>query len=359
MVRYGRKGFDTKVQCNQCGLWVTVTTDERDTPKWYCSEQCTTKAAVAAKKKADVKAALIACVKADAEAAEYARAVEAAIAAATEDAATAAAATEDVPAATAAAATEDAATAAAATEDVPAATVAKAELLFAIRVFSSVGDASAQKLLRQVERGRCLCDAKCMDEMPSADFKQFQALSSGAIKLQPTDAKIFRDVCALPGAQCMIDYSTLIYVDLKSSKAPPLDPDCPNMDEISDASDYDEEDDNVRKCSFILHVKRPAAVPPPPSPPMDATTAARGSLSNAVPGLICNLLALEQLAHDCGVQSLDDSLLERMWTLYRPPDVVVAGASSRRRKQRSVVDDETCDEEEEDAPRRRRSIKTQ
>ena len=220
--------------------------------------------------------------------------------------------------------------------------VEKAKLLLAIRVFSSHVDAHAGKRLQHVLKHSCLSDATRLEEMPSDDFQKFEALRSGAVQLDAKDAKTFGDACALPGAARMIEYSTLIYVDLKQQQSAPADPSIPNMDELSGESDWEEEEEEVRGgCSFILPYRRP---PPPPvcggAEDEMAVTASGGGggMSNAIPSLICNLLALEQLAHDCGVAGLDYSLLERMWTLYRPE----AAATGRRRRRQSV---DTTDDE--------------
>jgi hypothetical protein len=220
--------------------------------------------------------------------------------------------------------------------------VEKAKLLLAIRVFSSHVDAHAGKRLQHVLKHSCLSDATRLEEMPSDDFQKFEALRSGAVQLDAKDAKTFGDACALPGAARMIEYSTLIYVDLKQQQSAPADPSIPNMDELSGESDWEEEEEEVRGgCSFILPYRKP---PPPPvcggAEDEMAVTASGGGggMSNAIPSLICNLLALEQLAHDCGVAGLDYSLLERMWTLYRPE----AAATGRRRRRQSV---DTTDDE--------------
>ena len=209
-----------------------------------------------------------------------------------------------------------------------------------------------------------MSDAERSDEMPSNDFQKFEALRSGALHLDAKDARMFKDLCALPAARRMIEYSTLIYVDLKPPAQRPADPD--GLDQLSQASDYEEEEEDAPpKCSFILPATKRVVVPPPP-PIEDAASAAatpggrRGLLSNAIPGLICNLLALEQVAHDCGVQGLDYGLLERVWTLYHQPDAAASSVGSRR-KQRSAAyggdEETTADDDVDYVPRRRRRAK--
>ena len=175
--------------------------------------------------------------------------------------------------------------------------------------------------------------AERFEEMPSDDFRKYEALRSGAIQLGCADAKRFRECCAHPGAQRMIQYSTLIYVDL-----PPGGGVGDSMDELSGASDWeeDEQEESAGRstCSFIM---KPQVLPPPEAP---LPLAARGGLSNAIPSLICNLLALEQLAHDCSLPGLDYGLLERMWALYHPDHEVPASSRRRKRPPSMEADDD-------------------
>lgn len=320
--------------CDACDQYVR-TKKKVLAERFYC-KKCARAAAAAAAEAAAAAAA------AAAEAAACAAVVPVPVAVELSVAAPAAA---EPPVAAVPAAAEPPVPAAAAPAPVapPRHVVEKAKLLLAIRVFSSHVDAHAgRKRLQHVLKHSCLSDATRLEEMPSDDFQKFEALRSGAVQLDAKDAKTFGDACALPGAARMIEYSTLIYVDLKQQQSAPADPSIPNMDELSGESDWEEEEEEVRGgCSFILPYRRP---PPPPvcggAEDEMAVTAAGGGggMSNAIPSLICNLLALEQLAHDCGVAGLDYSLLERMWTLYRPE----AAATGRRRRRQSV---DTTDDE--------------